>query len=164
MFQGRSEAGPRALGNRSILYDPRDPTGKDKVNSVKRREWFRPFAATVLHNEANSWFDMKSLEESPFMMFAVNAKKDKASLIPGVLHVDNTCRIQTLKETTNKNFYELISSFYKLTSVPMLLNTSYNLAGDCIVETIENAIDTLNKSNINYLYLPELQMCIKNLN
>lgn len=160
IYQGRSEAGPRALGNRSILYDPRDPNGKNRVNTVKMREWFRPFAATILQEYAKEWFDLKTLDESPYMMFAVSAHQEKINLIPAVLHVDNTCRIQTLKKEQNNYYYELIKEFYKITNIPMTLNTSFNLAGNCIVETIENALDTLNNSEINYLYLPEFDFCI----
>lgn len=161
MYQGRSEAGPRALGNRSILYDPRDPVGKDHVNTVKQREWFRPFAGTVLHEYANDWFDLRGLHESPYMMFAVNVHKNKQSEIPAITHVDGTCRVQTLKHDDNKHFYNLINEFYKLTGVPILFNTSFNLAGDCIVETIDDALGTIRRSEINYLYLPEFNLLIK---
>ena len=161
LYQGRSEAGPRALGNRSILYDPRDPGGKDHVNTVKNREWFRPFAGTVLHEHMNDWFDMRGLSESPYMMFAVDVLKDKQSLLPAITHVDGTCRVQTLKKEFNKNYYELIEEFYKLTGVPILFNTSFNLAGDCICETIDDALRTIRTSKINYLYLPEFSMLIQ---
>ena len=122
MYQGRSECGPRALGNRSILYDPRDPNGKDHVNIVKKREWFRPFAGTVLYENAKEWFDLQILDESKFMMFAVDVLKDKQSLIPAITHVDGTCRIQTLKKEDNENYYNLINEFYKITNVPILFN------------------------------------------
>ena len=164
MFQGRSEAGPRALGNRSILYDPRDPNGKDHVNIVKQREWFRPFAGSVLKEEAKKWFDLKSLNESKFMMFAVDVLKDKQNIIPAITHVDGTCRIQTVSKEDNENFYNLIQEFYKITDVPILFNTSFNLAGNTIVETLEDAIWTLKNSKINYLYLPEMSVLIKNPN
>jgi carbamoyltransferase len=156
IFQGRSEAGPRALGNRSILYDPRDPDGKDYVNTVKGREWFRPFAGTVLKEHANDWFDMAGLDESPFMMYAVNVAADKVSTIPCITHVDDTCRVQTVTEEQNKHFYNLINEFYKITEVPILFNTSFNLAGDPLVETIDDALSTLYRSKLKYLYLPEL--------
>jgi carbamoyltransferase len=91
LYQGRSEGGPRALGNRSILYDPRDPNGKDHVNIVKKREWYRPFAGTVLYENAKEWFDLQSLDESKFMMFAVDVIEDKKSFIPAITHVDGTC-------------------------------------------------------------------------
>jgi len=158
IFQGQSESGPRALGNRSILYDPRDVDGKDKVNIVKKREWFRPFAATVLQDESNHWFDLRGLTESPYMMYAVKVKQPEK--IPAVCHVDNTCRIQTLTKEQNKNFYNIIEEFFKLTGVPMLFNTSFNLAGDCIVETIDDALNTLQNSDIDYLYLPEKNILV----
>jgi len=164
IYQGRSEAGPRALGNRSILYDPRDPNGKDHVNIVKQREWFRPFAGSVLKEEAKKWFDLKSLNESKFMMFAVDVFKDKQSLIPAITHVDGTCRVQTVSKEDNKNFYDLIKEFYKITDVPILFNTSFNLAGNTIVETLDDALWTLKNSKINYLYLPEMSVLIKNPN
>ena len=85
---------------------------------------------------------------------------DKAKDIPAVLHVDNTCRIQTLKIDQNENYYKLINEFYKITKVPMLLNTSFNLAGNCIVESIQDAVHTLNNSNLDFLYLPEFNLCI----
>lgn len=155
LYQGGSESGPRALGNRSILYDPRDPNGKDHVNTVKNREWFRPFAGTVLHEFTEDWFDMSGIDESPFMMYAVNVLEEKRNIIPAITHIDGTCRIQTLKYEQNPKYYELIREFYNITRVPILFNTSFNLAGDCIVESIEDAIKTFDKSNIDYLYFPE---------
>ena len=115
MYQGKSESGPRALGNRSILYDPRDPNGKYYINTVKKREWFRPFAGTILHEHTHEWFDLRGLEESPFMMFAVDVNKNKQDLIPAITHIDGTCRIQTLTKEQNNHYYELINSFYELT-------------------------------------------------
>lgn len=160
IYQGRSEGGPRALGNRSILYDPRDPDGKDFVNIVKGREWFRPFAGSCLAEDANDWFDLAGQDESPFMMMAVNVAADKIKQIPSICHVDDTCRVQTVTEEQNKHFYKLISEFKKLTDVPVLFNTSFNLAGDPLVETIEDALDTLYRSKLKYLYLPELEILV----
>jgi carbamoyltransferase len=160
LYQGRSEAGPRALGNRSILYDPRDPNGKDHVNTVKKREWFRPFAGTVLLEKARDWFDLRSLTESKFMMFAVDVWPDKQALIPSITHVDGTCRVQTLKREDNPNYYDLIQEFDKLTGVPILFNTSFNLAGNTIVETLKDALWTIHNSAIDYLYLPELKVLV----
>lgn len=160
LFQGQSEAGHRALGNRSILYDPRDIDGKDHVNTIKNREWYRPFAASVMLEYANEWFDMAGLKESPYMMYAFDVLKDKINLIPCVVHVDNTCRAQTVSQFQNLHFYNLISAFNDLTNIPMLFNTSFNLAGEVMVETKEDAIDTLNRSNIKYLYFPETQELI----
>jgi carbamoyltransferase len=160
MFQGRSEAGPRALGNRSILYDPRDPNGKDHVNTIKKREAFRPFAGTILKEYVHDWFDMAGLEESPFMMYAVDAYLKTAPFIPAILHVDNTCRIQTLTREQNEHYYNLINAFYNETKVPILFNTSFNLAGEPLVETPEDALKTFYNSDIKYLYFPEIQKLI----
>jgi carbamoyltransferase len=156
IFQGRSEAGPRALGNRSILYNPTDPNGKDFVNKVKKREWFRPFAGTVLKEKAHEYFDMAGLEESPFMMYAMDVWPDKQEQIKAITHVDGTCRIQTVTEEQNPHYYKLIQEFEKITGVPILFNTSFNLAGDPLVETIEDALETMLKSEMKYMYVPEL--------
>lgn len=160
IFQGNSESGQRALGNRSLLYDPRDLEGQAYVNSIKGRENYRPFGATVLLEYVDDWFDMRGLVESPYMLYALNCYKEKVNQIPAVIHCDNTCRIQTLTENQNFHFYNLIYEFYKKTSIPMLLNTSFNLAGHPLVETFENAIDTLKSSKIEYLYLPEIKKLI----
>ena len=157
IFQGRSEAGPRALGNRSILYDPRDPDGKDRINKIKNRESFRPFAGSVLLPHVHKWFDMGGLDESPFMMYAVDALPHTYDKIPAILHVDNTCRVQTVGLKDNTNYYQLIDSFYQLTDVPILFNTSFNLAGDPLVETPEDAIECFECSDIDYIYFPEVQ-------
>ena len=154
--QGRSEIGPRALGNRSILFDPRVKNGKDIVNTVKNREWFRPFAGTVLLEHAKEWFDLDRLEESPYMMYAVDTLPEKIDLIPAIVHVDGTCRIQTVTSEQNKNYYNLISEFYKLTGIPILFNTSFNLAGDTMVEYMDDALFTMRNSDIPYMYLPEI--------
>lgn len=156
LFHGRSEAGPRALGNRSILFDPRHPDGKEIVNRVKMREWFRPFAGSVLVEDANEWFDMANLEESPYMMYAVDVRPDKVSQIPAVTHVDNTCRVQTVRKEDNPQYYALIEEFKKLTGVPVIFNTSFNLAGQPLVETMYDALVTLFNSEIKYLYLADI--------
>ncbi len=161
IFQGRSEAGPRALGNRSILYDPTDPNGKDFVNKVKKREWFRPFAGSVLLEKSNEWFDMAGLKESPFMMYAMDVWPNKQDKIPCITHIDGTCRIQTVTKEQNSHYYKLIQEFEKITGVPILFNTSFNLAGDPLVETIEDALETLLKSDIKYMYVPELELLLE---
>jgi carbamoyltransferase len=160
IFQGKCEAGPRALGNRSILYDPRDSDAQKKINRIKHREWYRPFAATILFEYAHEWFEMYSLEESKFMMYAIEAKSHVIDIIPGVLHVDNTCRIQTVTEEQNYHYYHIIREFYDITGVPLIFNTSFNLAGEVMVYTEEDAISTLNRSDIDYLYFPEKSLCI----
>ena len=156
MFQGRSEAGPRALGNRSILYDPTDPNGKDYVNTVKGREWFRPFAGSMLVEKFDEWFDTAGLTEAPSMMHAIDFKLDKHGEVPAITHVDGTCRIQTVSAEQNKHYYDLITEFEKITGVPIVFNTSFNLGGQPLVESMYDAIDTCLNSDIDYLYLPEL--------
>ena len=157
MFQGKSEAGQRALGNRSLLFDPRVKNGRDIVNQIKQRESFRPFAGTVLLEDADEWFDMRGLKDCSYMQYAVKVKKTG---IDAVVHVDNTCRVQTVTKKQNKHFYNLIRSFKNKTKVPILLNTSFNLGGEPLVETFDDAINTLKKSKIKYLYLPEKQKLI----
>lgn len=161
MYQGSSEAGPRALGNRSILYNPTDPNGKDFVNKVKGREWFRPFAGTVLEEDCNEWFDFAGMEGSPFMMYAVDVKKDKQNQIPCITHVDGTCRIQTVNKDQNINYYDLINEFKKITGVPILFNTSFNLAGHPLVETLNDALQTVLGSDIKYLYIPDINILLE---
>jgi carbamoyltransferase len=156
LFSGRAEAGPRALGNRSILFDPRVTDGKNVVNKVKGREWFRPFAGSVLKEYANDWFDMAGMDESPFMMYAVDVRENKKDYIPSILHVDGTCRIQTVSLEQNENYYKLIEAFNKLTGIPILFNTSFNLAGEPLVESPIDAINSITRSDINYLYLPDI--------
>jgi carbamoyltransferase len=160
LFQGKSEAGQRALGNRSLLFDPRVFNGKDLVNQIKRRENFRPFAGSILLEEASKWFDMLSLQESPYMQYAMDAYENAIEQVPAIIHADNTCRIQTVSQEQNQHFYNLISCFFEKTGVPMLLNTSFNLGGEPLVETFEHAIHTLKNSSIEYLYLPEIETLV----
>tara|TARA_Y100001951_G_C11293773_1_gene274091 strand:+ start:351 stop:950 length:600 start_codon:yes stop_codon:yes gene_type:complete len=157
IWQGHSEWGPRALGNRSILFDPRHPQAKRIVNEVKQREEYRPFACTILKERAHEYFEMLQLEESPYMSFAVQCKPKAMEDIPTLVHADNTCRMQTVSEEQNKNYYNLIKAFGEKTGVPILFNTSFNLGGEAIVETVHDAIDTCNRSMINHLYIPEDQ-------
>jgi carbamoyltransferase len=161
LWQGKSENGPRALGNRSLLFDPTIQDGKDHVNRVKRREYFRPFAGTILLEHAHEWFDMKGLEQSPHMMFAMDCKEGVAEKIPSIIHVDGTCRIQTVTKKQNILYYEIIEEFYKQSGVPIIFNTSFNLGGEPLVETLDDAVRTLYNSEIEYLYLPEFNKLIE---
>lgn len=154
LYQGHSEWGPRALGNRSILFDPRNKEAKNIVNDFKRREWWRPLAGSILLEHAHDYFDMASLKESPNMSFAVDAKDLAKEQVPSIVHVDNTCRIQTVKYEDNPNYYDLITCFYKKTNVPLLLNTSLNLAGHPIVENLEFLEMTCKNSNFKDVYMP----------
>ena len=160
LFQGRSESGPRALGNRSILFDPTFPDGKDFVNSIKHREYFRPFAGSILHEHVHEWFDLKGMDQTPHMMYAVNCQPGVEEKIPSIIHVDGTCRIQTVKREQNPHYYDLINEFYQDSGVPMLFNTSFNLGGEPLVETLDDAVRTLANSLMEYLYLPEYKVVI----
>ena len=155
IFQNESEWGPRALGNRSILFDPRNKDAKKIVNKFKKREWWRPLAGTILLEYAHDYFDLATLKESPYMSFAVEAKEKAIKEVPSIVHVDNTCRIQTLTKKDNKNYYDLIKCFFKKTNVPMLLNTSFNLAGFPIVENEEFLKFTVENSKFKYVYKPK---------
>lgn len=147
-FQGRSESGNRALGNRSILADPRNPNIKDVINhTIKKREDFRPFAPAVLENHARDFFDVSSA--SPYMSRITRVVSDK---IPGVTHVDGTARVQTVSAKENYLFYKLISAFYRETGIPLVLNTSFNCQ-EPIVENPQEAIDTFQKTNIDILVI-----------
>jgi carbamoyltransferase len=160
IFQGRSEAGQRALGNRSLLFDPRVANGKDFVNTIKKRESFRPFAGSILEERFEQWFETSRLKTSRYMQYAIKVKEKYKHQIPSVIHADGTCRVQTVSKKDNVHFYNLIKAFYKKTNVPVLLNTSFNLAGDPLVETFSDAYETLKKSKIEYLYLPEKSLLI----
>ena len=155
IFQNHSEWGPRALGNRSILFDPTNPEAKDIVNSVKKREHYRPFACTILEEYAHEYVDMRQLKSSPYMSFAFQCTEKALDEIPALIHCDNTCRIQTVNEEQNKNYYNLIKAMYEENGVPIVFNTSFNLHGESMVETIYYAVHTCNHSEINHLYVPE---------
>ena len=147
-FQGKSESGNRALGNRSILADPRNPDIKDIINhTIKMREDFRPFAPAVLEEHYKEYFDTNC--PSPYMSRICQVKTNK---IPGVTHIDNTARIQTVNKEFNEKFYNVINEFYKITGIPMLLNTSFNCK-EPIVETPQQAIRTFERTKLSLLVI-----------
>lgn len=151
-FQGRMEFGPRALGNRSILADPRDPEMKEKINSVvKHRESFRPFAPAVLQECSGTFFDLTGLPNSPFMLFAIPVRDDQRAAIPAVTHVDGSARVQTVSKQSNPRFWELLSEFGKLTGVPVVLNTSFNVMNEPIVCTPGDALQCFLSTEIDCL-------------
>lgn len=159
-FHGRSEMGPRALGNRSILMSPLIAENKDVLNArVKFREAFRPFAPSVLAEHAQEYFVID--RESPYMLFVPLVKEEKLNVIPAVTHVDGTGRLQTVTREFNGKFYDIIKSFYEKTGVPVLLNTSFNVAGEPIVESPEDAIKCFLGTDIDAL-LMEDYLLIKN--
>ncbi len=151
-FSGGSEYGPRALGNRSIVCDPRLPDMKDILNiRVKHREQWRPFAASVLLEYMPEWFDINV--ESPFMLLAAQVREEKRKEVPSIVHIDGTCRLQSLTKEENGGYFDLVSAFNDLTGVPLILNTSFNLGGDPIVETPRDALDSFMRTDIDYLVL-----------
>jgi carbamoyltransferase len=150
-FQGRMEFGPRALGNRSILADPRRPEMKDVLNArVKHREAFRPFAPSILAEATGEWYEQD--HPSPYMVLVYKTRADKRALIPAVNHVDDTGRLQTVERHVNPRYWRLIKEFEKLTGVPVVLNTSFN-DGEPIVMTPEDAIETFTKTRMDVLVL-----------
>jgi carbamoyltransferase len=151
-FQGGIEFGDRALGNRSILADPRDSTMKDKVNkNVKYREEFRPFAPAILAEQVNEYFE--KADYTPFMEKTYIIKKNQRKKIPAVVHVDGSGRLQTVSKDINPIFYKLISEFEKISKIPIILNTSFNLKGEPIVCSPVDAIRTFFSSGLDYLTL-----------
>jgi carbamoyltransferase len=154
-FQGRSEFGPRALGNRSILADPRKAEMKDKLNKrVKHRQAFRPFAPVVLAERANEIFEGD--EESPFMLLVKRVRPEWRDKIPAIVHVDGTARVQTVRQDQNERLYRLLKEFDALTGVPVLLNTSLNVKGEPIVETPADALACFLGTGIDYLALHDM--------
>jgi carbamoyltransferase len=149
-FQGRAEFGPRALGNRSILARPFPAAMKDHVNErVKHRESFRPFAPAVLSHHADAFFELR--QESPHMLIACAAIESRRSEIAATVHVDGSCRVQTVRRDDNSRFYDLIDAFYAETGCPVVLNTSFNVRGEPIVNTPLEAIDCFNDTEIDVL-------------
>ncbi|MBT5101599.1 MAG: hypothetical protein HN844_06145 [Planctomycetes bacterium] len=151
-FQGRSEFGPRALGNRSILATPADGKMIKRINSaIKKRESYRPFAPTVLADHADDWF--QNVTPSPYMSLTVNARTDKAGQIPAVIHFDGTARIQTLRRRENPLYHRLIEGFHKRTGIPMVLNTSFNIKGEPLVDSPSDAIRAFLDSDLDAVFL-----------
>ena len=149
-FQGRMEWGPRALGNRSILADPRVASMKDTLNiKIKHRESFRPFAPSILEEHATDYFDLNV--SSPYMLFI--AKIKQPNKIPAVTHNDGTGRLQTVAHDSNSLYYDLIKEFYKKTNIPVLINTSMNVMGEPIVNTPNQAYVMLETTNMDFLVM-----------
>lgn len=151
-FQGRMEFGPRALGNRSILSDARDERNRDRVNdAVKFRENWRPFAPSVLEERGHVYF--QDFRPSPYMILSFWATDEAKAKIPAVVHVDGSCRVQSVTRQSNPLYYELLSEFEKLTGVGVVMNTSFNLKGDAIVESPRDAVQTFFTSGLDYLVI-----------
>ena len=173
-FQGRMEFGPRALGGRSILADPRSEKMQKELNlKIKFRESFRPFAPSVLREDVNEWFELD--DDSPYMLLVSEVKKEKQikmkaedvklfgieklnikrSSIPAITHVDYSARIQTVHKHTNPRYYDLISEFKKITNCPVLVNTSFNVRGEPIVCSVEDAFNCFMGTNLDILAIED---------
>ena len=188
-FSGKMEFGPRALGSRSVIANPMSSNIQKKLNvKIKFRESFRPFAPSILEEEAKNWFDLTN--SSPYMLFVSDVKKNKItpmtnkekklfgidklnikrSQIPAVTHVDYSARVQTVSKKFNKKFYNLINSFYKKTNCPILVNTSFNVRGEPIVCTPKDAFNCFMGTNLdilvleNYILFKNKQKVLPNLN
>ena len=153
-FEGGGEIGPRALGHRSIICDPSKPGMKDILNArVKHREAFRPFAPSVLKEHVSDYFDLTC--ESPYMLLIAKVKEDKQKTVPSITHVDGTARVQTVTREDNGRFCELIEEFYKITGIPVILNTSFNIAGEPIVETPADAMKCFMSTEMDFLVIED---------
>lgn len=163
--QGRSEFGPRALGNRSILADPRPDENKARINKmIKKREGYRPFAPSILEEDVDDFFEVPSNQKQfPFMIFVVNVKPEKRNILGAVTHVDGTARIQTVSQKTNKLFWDLIHSFKQLTGVPVLLNTSFNNNVEPIIDSVEDAVVSFLTTGLDYLVIGNYLIKKKNV-
>jgi len=153
VYYGLSESGPRALGHRSILFDATNPNAKDIVNQIKKREWYRPFAAVCLEEDANKYFDMIGLSGNKYMTNSFRVREEYRDILSGVVHVDGTCRVQTINQ--DSILYDLVCMVKAKNNTGILLNTSFNLAGQPLVETPQDAIKTLDNSCLDHIWFPE---------
>jgi carbamoyltransferase len=152
--RGRAEFGPRALGNRSILADPRPPEAKDRINDrVKRREPYRPFAPAVLHEHGPDWFE--DYQPAPYMERTLRFRPSMAGQVPAVVHEDGTGRLQSVRPDWCPDFHALVSEFHRLTGVPILLNTSFNIMGKPILHSAEDALAMLHTTGLDAVVVGE---------
>ena len=159
VFAGGSESGRRALGNRSILADPRNKNMKDILNKkVKHRQWFRPFAPSILRESVGDWF--KKDVQSPYMSFVLEFKDEVKDKVPAVVHLDGTARLQTVTKNDNEWYYSFIKEWEKVSGVPIVLNTSFN-DREPIVETPEHAVNCFLKTDIDYLYFGDYGILVR---
>jgi carbamoyltransferase len=154
-FQGAAEAGPRALGNRSILADPRWPGSKELINQkAKHREYFRPFAPAILAEHASDWFEIPRDSLSlRFMSYALPVRPEKIHRVPAIVHVDGTGRLQVVDRRMNSAFHQLVSTFHAMTDVPMVINTSFNTYDEPMVCSPTDAVRTFLRTDLDRLYM-----------
>ncbi|MCP4347097.1 MAG: nodulation protein [Desulfobacterales bacterium] len=162
--QGRSEFGPRALGNRSILADPRPAENKERINMmVKKREGYRPFAPSVLEEYVDEYFETNGKKSFPFMIFVLNVNQDKRESLGAITHVDGTARIQSVSGDTNPMYWQLINEFRKITGIPIVLNTSFNNNAEPIVDSLEDSIACYLTTGLNYFVAGDYLVSKKNI-
>jgi carbamoyltransferase len=153
-MQGRAELGPRALGHRSILADPRRPDMKDRINSaVKFREEFRPFAPSILHEHGPEYFER--YQDSPYMERALVFRPEVREKVPAVVHVDGTGRLQSVRREWCERFHQLLTDFHGITGVPLLLNTSFNVMGKPLVHSVEDAVAAFLTTGLDALVIDD---------
>ena len=158
IYDGAPEAGPRALGHRSILFDPRKADSRGKLNTIKMREWYRPFAGIILEEHFHEYFETMGVTSSPDMTINFKALKRAKEECPGIIHVDGTSRMQTVSEGFLR---DVLVEFDMITGVPILFNTSFNLAGDALVHTKEDALATLKDSMLDCVYFVQDNALVK---
>jgi carbamoyltransferase len=155
-YRGRMEYGPRALGNRSILADPSNPEMRDRVNAmVKKREAFRPFAPAVSIEQAHKWFEVAPMTALPYMIATVNVREEYRATLPAITHVDGSARVQTVSEADNPAFHRLLRAVGRATGREIVLNTSFNVKGQPIVNTPVEAIKTFLGTGIDCLFVED---------
>ncbi len=155
-FDGRAEIGPRSLGARSLLGDPRSLKAKDRLNEIKERQWWRPVAPIILESDMSKWF--KDGYSSPFMLHTFYIQDDKVDMVPAIAHLDNSARVQTLNEKTNPLLYSVVSSFKEKTGVPIICNTSLNGPGEPIINKIEEALSFALQKRIRIVYINGIRL------
>ena len=160
LFQGRAEWGPRALGNRTILADPRSHKAKDDINSkVKFREWYRPFAPVCKEDKANKYFESSSNACYKYMSFSPNVREEYRKLLPSVTHIDGSSRLQTVNREQNDYIYDILDSFEQITGIPILINTSFNTRGKAILTRYLEAIKVLDSTELDGVVLDNYYIC-----
>jgi carbamoyltransferase len=158
-YRGRMEYGPRALGNRSILADPGHPEMRDRINAmVKKREAFRPFAPAVSLEQVHTWFEVAPGTSAPYMISVVDVRPEHRAALPAITHVNGSARVQTVSATDNPDFHRLLKAVGKTTGREMVLNTSFNVKGQPIVNTPREAIETFLGTGIDFLFLEDIRL------
>ena len=160
IFQSRSEQGQRGLGNRSLLMNPFNKTCQQKVNDIKKREWYRPFATSILEEDFNKWFETNDVKNSPHMMSVFKIRDTYVDKMYSGFSIYNESRVQTVNKKDNLNFYNVLKSFKKKYKLPMLLNTSLNMPGEVLVETLYDLKEMFENTKLKYVYIPELDKLI----